>query len=291
MLNVIVNSTSGKGKGARALRKVEKILQRRGVEYVVHKTNYPGHAAEIVRWLTKDGNCDILVMGGDGSLNEALNGVENFDGLRFGVIPCGTGNDFARVVGIPKKVKDALEVVLQGNARGVDFIQLDDRRAINCAGAGIDVDTLVKYAEIKRLHGKIKYYVALLSVLRKLKFHKATLELDGQTTEESVFMIAIANGSHIGGGMPISPLSDATDGLLNVVVINELKRSKVFGTLLKFLKGKHIYLPCTKLFTTKEATLTVLDEGKTEVDGEVWDGKKLHCVCVHDKLKMFLPNK
>ena len=116
-----------------------------------------------------------MVLGGDGTFHEVLNGIECFDNVKVGLIPCGTGNDFVRATSLSTNVDLAVQTILQDNVSYVDFIQIGNKRALNCAGAGMDVDTLVKYAEMKHFKGKIKYYLALLSVLIKLKFHKATI--------------------------------------------------------------------------------------------------------------------
>lgn len=287
MFDIIFNPTSGKTKSTKALKRVEEIFTRQNVPYTVHVTKYPQHATEIASNLTKSGNCNLLVLGGDGTFNEVLNGIVCFDNVKVGLIPCGTGNDFVRATTLSTNVDEAVQTVLCGNVESVDFIQIDDKRALNCAGAGMDVDTLVKYAQMKHFKGKVKYYLALLSVLIKLKFHKATITTDNQTFDTSIFMVAISNGTCIGGGMPVSPLSNVQDGLLNVVIINELPRRKVLGALLKFLKGKHLSLPCVQHFLTKKVTLQILDDGKTEIDGEVQNQQTLNCQVVTGKLQLY----
>lgn len=287
MYDILINPVSGKGKSLIALKTVETILQQKAVEYKIHMTEHPHHATEIVSSLNKNESTKLIIMGGDGTFNEALNGITDFEKIVVGFIPCGTGNDYVKSTNVPKDTAKALELILKGNIGYTDYIQLDGKRALNCAGAGMDVDVLVRYSTMKAFKGKIKYYASLIDVLCHLRFHKMILNLDGVEVEKSVFLAAIANGKYFGGGMPISPLSDTNDGLFNIVIVNEIKPSKVFGMLLKFLKGKHINEPCTETFTAKEVTITLLDEGKTQVDGEVFDNKVLHCVLMHDILKTY----
>lgn len=292
MLHLIINPIAGRTKAKRALCKVEKILTTKGLPYEVHYTQHKQHATEIARELSHVADSDIVVIGGDGTLNDVLQGIDNFDNVRLGLIPCGTGNDFARVPPLPTDTTKALNIILNGHTQYIDYIQVaDGRRAINVTGAGMDVDTLVKYSEIKRIKGKLKYYWALLCVLAKLKFHKIHLTLDDKEYDRTVFMVAIANGRYIGGGMPVSPLSELSDGLLNVVVINEIKRSRVLPMLLKFLKGKHIGKPGVEQFYCKNAKLEVLDDGRTEVDGEVSQNQVLDCQIVSNKLRLFCNRK
>lgn len=287
MYDILINPHSGKGKSLAALKTVETILTGKQLPYTVHRTAYPGHAREIVRELNKKDGCKLIVMGGDGTFNEALNGIEDFSKITVGFISCGTGNDYIKATDIPKDPAKALGFILKDNIGYTDFIQLDDRRALNTTGAGMDVDVLVKYGQMKAFHGKAKYYAALLYTILHLRFHRMIIEIDGKSEEKSIIITSVCNGIYIGGGMPIGPESDVNDGLLNVVVVNETTRLKVFRLLLKFLKGKHLSSPFTEHILCKEVKVTLLDDGKTQVDGEVYENKVLHCKIVHNVLKTF----
>ncbi len=287
MFDILINPISGKGKSIIALKTVEEILNKNEIPYTVHKTEYPLHATEIVRDLNKTDSTNLIVMGGDGTFNEALNGIDNFQTITVGFIPCGTGNDYVKATNIPKDTTKALELILKKEVGYTDFLQLDNKRALNCAGAGMDVDVLVRYNTMKAFKGKLKYYAALIDTLLHLRFHKMKITVDGVDSYKTVFFAVVANGKYIGGGMPVSPLSDINDGLFDVVIVNEIKRRKILGTLIKFLGGKHIALPCTETFRGKEIIITLLDEGKTQVDGEVFDNKILNCKIVHDTLKTY----
>ena len=108
-----------------------------------------------------------------------------------------------------------------------------------------------------------------------------------KTMEKTVFMIGVGNGSCIGGGMPICANAVVDDGLLDVVLVNEIKKRQIPGMLLKFLKGKHIGQPCTEEYRAKEVCIESLDGGKIETDGEIVDEQKLNCKVVHNVLKVF----
>ena len=113
--DIIINPKGGKGKSLKALAKAEKILREHGAEYTVHNTEYAGHATELARELSQKPDAKIIVMGGDGSFNEVLNGITDFANVTLGIVACGTGNDFIRASKHPKKVKDAIELILKGN--------------------------------------------------------------------------------------------------------------------------------------------------------------------------------
>ena len=288
MFHIIVNPQGGKGKSLKALAKVEQILKSKNVEYSVHKTEYAGHATEITRELSKTPDTKIIMMGGDGSFNEILNGIENFDNVTLGIVPCGSGNDFIKKSGHPLDTEKALEVVLNGKEEYCDYIQLDDRRCLNVLGGGMDVDVLLNYATRKHGPAKVRYYMSLFHVLAHARFHHLRLTVDdGEPMERSVFMIGVGNGGIIGGGIPICPSADPYDGELSIVVVNEMKKSKILVELPGFLSAKHVKKPYTEVFSGKKLRLEVLDDSKFEVDGEIFDGTDIHAELIHDKLRIF----
>lgn len=288
MYDIILNPVSGKGNSLNAFETVKAVFDAAGAEWKVHRTERSMHASEIVAELNKKEDAKVIVMGGDGTLNEVLNGITDFSRLTLGIISCGTGNDFIKAAGLPSDPAEAAKLILKGDTGYVDYLELKNRRALNCAGAGMDVDVLVRYESMKAFKGKMKYYASLIDTLIKCKFHKIALEIDGERMEKSVFMIAAANGTCIGGGMKISPHSLTDDGKLNVVLINEMPKRKILPTLIKFLNGgKHIESPYTEEYLAENVKIEVLDEGLTEVDGEVIDEKIIDCRIVHDVLKIF----
>lgn len=287
MYHIIVNLHSGKNKGKKALDIVEKMLTDAGKKYAVHPTEYAGHATEIAQELSMFPDTQILMMGGDGSFNEILNGIDNFENVTLGIIPCGTGNDFVRASGHPRDIKKAVERILKGNVGYIDFMQLDDRRCLNVLGAGMDVDVLLNYAE-RKSGGKMKYYAALLDTLAHTRFHKLRLSVDGgEPVDKSVFMIGIGNGRCIGGGMPICPNAVVDDGKLDVVVVNEIKKSKIPFYLPSFLSGGHVKKYFAEETRGKEIVIEVLDDSKFEADGEIFEAKKINCHIVENTLKVF----
>ena len=289
MYDIIINPLAGNGKAKKTLEECKKILDNAGKEYTVHTTERALHAVELMKEINKKETSEVIVIGGDGTFNEVLNGIENFETTTIGFVPSGTGNDYVKATDIPTEVDKAMARILNGKLGHTDFINMGDKRCLNVAGGGMDTDVLVKYAEMKHFSGKIKYYVSLISVLLHLTFHKVKVSIDGgEEQEKSVFLISIANGRYIGGGMPISPNSDTNDGYLDVVVVHEIKPSKVLGLLLKFLKGKHIEEECTIVYRCKQAKIEMLDEGKTQADGEVMERKVLDCKIEHGKLRTYI---
>lgn len=229
MYHIIVNPQGGKGKSLKALTTVEEIFKNNNAQYVVHKTEYAGHATEIARELSKTPDTNIVVMGGDGSFHEVLCGIDNFDNVTLGLVACGSGNDFIKKSGHSTNVKEAVQTILNGKVGFVDYMELGKYRCLNVGGGGMDVDVLLKYANCKTLKGKAAYYYSLFYTLLHTRFHHLRITADGVTKDTSVFMIGVGNGGFIGGGIPICPNAIVDDGLLNVGYVSEMKRAKSFS--------------------------------------------------------------
>ncbi len=287
MYHIIVNPQGGKGKSIKALTTVEEIFKNNNAQYVVHKTEYAGHATEIARELSKTPDTNIVVMGGDGSFHEVLCGIDNFDNVTLGLVACGSGNDFIKKSGHSTNVKEAVQTILNGKVGFVDYMELGKYRCLNVGGGGMDVDVLLKYANCKTLKGKAAYYYSLFYTLLHTRFHHLRITADGVTKDTSVFMIGVGNGGFIGGGIPICPNAIVDDGLLNVGYVSEMKKSKIIFRLFKFLKGKHVGTDWGGEYTAKKVTIEALDDSRFELDGEIIEDTKLDIEVVHNQLKMF----
>ena len=287
MFHIIANPVSGKGNGLKALNKVEQIFTEKGVEYTVHKTEYVGHAQELAKELSLMPDTKLIAMGGDGTFHEVLCGIENFENITLGLIPCGSGNDFIRSSGHPKKIEKAVDIILKGNTGYIDFMDIGGTRSLNSAGCGIDVDVLLKREKCKHLKGKAAYFYSLLYALVHTNFYNLRLTVDGETVEKKVFTIGVGNGAYIGGGMPICPLAKVDDGLLEIGYVDAVKKYKIPVLLMIFLQGKHIYKKWGGEIQGKEITIESLDGGYFQLDGEITYENKLTMKVVSNTLKVF----
>ena len=289
MLDFIVNPSAGGHHGKKikkAISSIQERLKERGVKYVIHLTDMPGHATELTASLIKNGATDIIAVGGDGTLHEVINGFDNFDNVNMGIIPCGTGNDFATAIGLPLDPVKALDLILDGKAKYTDFMQMQGVRGLNIIGMGIDVDVLKKYSVLKK-KTKFKYTLCLIKTLFDFEYSDFDAEINGVKTHYRSFIACIANGYQFGGGIKICPIADATDNELDFVAVREIKKLKLIGAFLKLKKGKILTFPQTHHEKIKSIKILTEKPVTINVDGELYDNIPFEVDIVSNKLKIY----
>lgn len=222
MIYFIVNRLSGKGKGAVVAERIRFYLQEKKIAYKMVTTEYKAHAVELAAQLCRKKDCSALVaVGGDGTFSEVLNGMDTR--IPLGLIPSGTGNDFIRSVPAGKMLEEQLDAVIQNRISPVDFIQVNDRRSINIAGTGFDVDILLRQEKLRRyLKGSRSYFAALIVTVFTMKFRQFRVRIDdSEMIDTAGLLLCAANGKYFGGGLPISLDSCPDDGVLELVLVKK----------------------------------------------------------------------
>ncbi len=275
MYNIIYNPVAGKQKAFKNLTAVERVLKERNVDYKVHKSGGVHDAEYIARKLSEEGETEFIVLGGDGTLNEVLNGLKDPSVCKLGLVPSGTGNDFASRMEIPMDAEKAILRIIEGEAKPVDYIDVSGTRSMNVAGLGIDVDVLER-CQRGRMKGKLKYLISLVKSLFTFKGVKVQIECEGRETEtRDVLICAVCNGSKFGGGIKICPAADPTDGQLDVVVVDCI--GGVFAIVkafIKLMKGQILGYPLTTYFRADKVTFIPEGDCPIQLDGEVYQNHK-----------------
>ena len=267
---MIINPTAGKKKMQQILERLKKVFEREKFAYDVHFTTHVRDAEEVARDLTSRGEQDIVVVGGDGTLHEALNGLVDPTNCRLGLIPAGTGNDFAEAAEIPLDVEEAAELIVRGETKETDYLEISGVRCMNVAGMGIDVDVLER-CEKGKMKGKLKYLKCLLQSVFNYKGCQVTFENDGVVEEKKVLIAATCNGKQIGGGIQVCPAANIADGKMDVVVVEFLGSFfKLVGALTHLMKGKILEHPAAKHFLCDRITITPSVPQTVQLDGELY---------------------
>ncbi len=293
MYHLIVNGAGSESKLSAQLGTVIDVFERAGKELTVHKTEYAGHAKDIAASLTAGGQfAHLISMGGDGTLHEVLNGIEDVGQCTLGLIPVGTGNDFAESVGISYDVRYAAETIAFRAPSLIDYIQLDNGlRSINAVGAGIDVDVL-KRAYSGKKQGRKKYFSAFLKSLRLYKSTPFKVSWDGGEERQYDGLIAcLGNGRQIGGGIKLFPEARVDDGYMDLLVVDYLSKFRTLLAFIKLISGKVDKVKEVTYVKCKKASIIpVAGESPIQAEGEIYDGVPLSATLISGKLKFYLPD-
>lgn len=272
MYHIILNRSAGKVKKTlKKLEVVKEALKKKMQEFCVHFTDTYGGARETAKKITQEGGEKLIVLGGDGTLHDILNGLEDPSKCALGLIPCGTGNDFAECLGIPMDAECAIEKIIDHEAKPIDYLEVGGERCMNVAGIGMDVDVLER-CERGNKHGKLKYFYSLLRSLFAFKGYDFTMECEGKITEvESGLLAAVCNGTQFGGGIRICPSAVVDDGKITVIVVQGIhKKREIIKAFLKLMKGKIAEYPKSILFTCDSVRFVPKAPCPVQLDGELY---------------------
>lgn len=270
MYQIIFNPTAGKKNTDKDLQTVCDLMKNRNLAFQVHRTATVRDSERIARRLTRAGENDLVVLGGDGTLHEVLNGIDDPTRCKIGLIPIGTGNDFATKLGIPLDVTAATNLILDGQAKPVDYLEVGNRRCMNVAGFGMDVDVLERCHKGK-MKGKPKYLMSLMQSIFAFKGCALTVESEGKRWDCNALVAVACNGSQFGGGIRICPAAEVDDHKISVVTVDcfggVFKLIKAFVVL---LKGNILTYPATKYFLCERVKFTPKKPCTVQLDGELY---------------------
>ncbi len=270
MYHIIVNPVAGKKRANKNLVKIEKLLFERNIPFQTHKTCARQDGTAIAKSLTEQGETDFIVLGGDGTLHEVLNGLCDPVVCRLGIIPSGTGNDFAAKIGLPKKAEKALELILEGTAKPTDYLTVGGVRCMNVAGIGMDVDVLERCLRGK-LKGKIKYLLSLTRSVFAFKGIPVVVRSEGIEERHEALLAAACNGSQFGGGVRICPVAEVDDNQIDVVVVDRIGgKIKLFNAFSHLLRGKILRYPASKNFRCEKVAFYPEKPVTVQLDGELY---------------------
>lgn len=294
MYHIILNGHNTDGKTAAKIETVKSVFEAAGKEITVHSTTHAGHAKEIAAELTADGGfADIIAMGGDGTLHEVLNGIANPANCTLGLIPLGTGNDFAETAKLSHDVKTAAELIAFGGPTPIDYIELDGGlRSINAVGMGIDVDVLQR-AYAGKAKGKNKYFKAFLKSLKYYKASTFKASWDGGEEREYTGIIAcLGNGRQIGGGILLFPDAQIDDGFIDLIVVDYLSKFRTLIAFMKLNSGKVNKVKEVTHVKCKSVRITPVNgSAPIQAEGEIYENVELKAHIVTGKLKFYMPRE
>jgi len=267
-LFLIVNLIAGHGRCKALFPKVKAELDRRGIEYELHYTNEPLEATDVAKWGIEAGFGQIVAMGGDGTVNEVVNGMLSKEAV-LGVIPAGTGNDFIRMLAIPPDPLEAVGVLTHHRERTMDIGRVaDDRCFVNGLGIGIDAQVARDVLEMERLRGAVAYVSSAVKEVFRFRAFPATIQSGDWLLEATCLSIGVANGQYAGGGFKLAPKADVADGKIDISAIEDYAKLERLVRLPRVRAGAHLAWRKVHYRQVAEATIASHSKLIAHMDGE-----------------------
>jgi len=274
----LVNPASDNGATGRRWPEIANRAATAGLTGEALLSERPGELTELARRAADEGGQLLVVVGGDGTVNEVVNGLAGREGPELAVIPRGTGRDFVRTYGIPHKLDDALRTVRDGRTREIDVGRARFRSwqgepaewyFANIASAGMSGAIAKRANETsKALGGKVSYFWATFAVFSRWRTSELTVTVGAETRRARMHDVVVANGRYFGGGMMICPEAEPDDGVFDVLLIGNLTKRDLLLTLPKTYRGKHLPHPKAELLRGPAVEIEAAEPLPVELDGE-----------------------
>jgi YegS/Rv2252/BmrU family lipid kinase len=269
---VVANPTAGRGKAARLIPRVDALLRSLDVPHSLLLCEGPEDPERLAGKAAAEGAEIVAALGGDGQVGACANGLLGTQ-TALAVIPSGTGNDFARHLGLNRKDPlGAARLLSAPSFKVIDVAKVTtpdgERHYVNVGGAGFDSEVNELANRVRRLRGTPKYVYSTFVTLARFKPGKFVVTVDGTEHTFKGMMLAVGNGSSYGGGMRVTPDARSDDGLLDVCVIQELSRWQFVKAFPKVFSGTHVNHPAVTMLQGKEIEISAERPFQVYADGE-----------------------
>ncbi|WP_309090124.1 diacylglycerol kinase [Domibacillus sp.] len=272
---IIYNPTSGRELFRKHLPEALEKLERAGYETSAHATTGEGDATEAARIATERKFDVVIAAGGDGTLNEVVNGLAGQEHRpKFGVIPMGTTNDFARALHIPRDIQGAIDVITAGETIPVDVGRMNERYFINIAGGGRLTELTYEVpSKLKTMLGQLAYYLKGIEMLPSIKPTNIRIEYDGEVFEGESLLFLIGLTNSVGGFEKLAPDSSVNDGLFTLIILKKTNLAEFIRIASLALRGDHlndphvIYTKASRIHVQSSEPLLINLDG--ELGGEI----------------------
>lgn len=288
----IVNPVAGKGKTLSVIPEIKKYFEDNPEDtYKILITERKGHAVELSRQATALGTGRIYSVGGDGTLNEVLNGMIQSD-FCLGVIPMGSGNDFVKTLCPGVDLCSSLSKTVRGTETRVDCAKANNTYFINVASVGFDAEVAqntTKFKNLPLIPGSLAYILSTLYTVVRNKPYKIKYKMNDVENTSSHLLIAVCNGKYYGGGFLPAPGADLHDGLFDICRIDYVKRRTILKCFPKLLNGTHNTMDVVNMHKTARLHIQSEQELCLNLDGEISKTKEIIFELLPHSLKVLVP--
>jgi diacylglycerol kinase (ATP) len=289
---LIVNLTAGGGKPHQHLEKVLQYLKEKGLNFEVCYTSQHGDAQELALKAADDGIELIVSVGGDGTVNEIVNGMmQSKNNPTLGIIPLGWANDLIKSIEIPSDPIEACKILIQGKTKKIDVGLINNQIYFaNLFGIGFDAEVAKLANQMKSAHphwNKLSAFVYIFATIKKLLspfgYHEVKIKIDQREINSKILFIAIGNGKFYGGRFKITPEAILDDGWLEICLVEEMGRLKYLMSIPKVFKGTHKNIKGISFYRAKEIVVQSSEPILAQISGEVMEGLKEYTITLLPK--------
>lgn len=269
MIVLIHNPAAGRGNALKREAEALSALRERGVDFEVLHTKRPGHATQLARRAVERGARMVIAAGGDGTVHEVAQGMWDSDAV-LGVMPMGSGNDFAGAHDIPRDLGKAAAIISEGVDRCSDVGCFGEWTFFNTAGIGFDADVTIQSRGIKRLRGDLLYLVAVLKTFRSYRSAHLEVEASDYRRAATTWMLTIGIGQREGGGFTLTPDALVDDGLFEVCVVDDIPVRTALRIIPRAMKGTHTDFSFVTMLRVPSIRVSAAEPLVLHADGQIY---------------------
>jgi YegS/Rv2252/BmrU family lipid kinase len=287
----IINPKAGKGRATELIPFINECFKDKSEEFILRLTEYPGHATEIAKECSSSEECRIYSVGGDGTVNEVVNGIAGTKSS-LGVIPAGSGNDFIRSIANSYDIRELTIRTISGKDKYIDLARVNDKYFINISSIGFDADVVFnadKFKKVPGITGSMAYVISIIYTVIKKKISKVKLHIDDRELELNLLLAAIANGRFYGGGMLAAPEAKIDDGLFDICLVSKASRFKILRLFPMYIKGQHGKLDEVEFLRGKKILIESDEVLSLNIDGEIFSSSKIDFEIIEKGIKVVVP--
>ena len=271
---VVANPVSGRGKGRKLIPQVTSLLTSLGVDHTVVESASGEDGVRLAREASEGGADVVTALGGDGQVGAVANGIlEASTRAALAVIPAGTGNDFARALGLNRKDPlGAARLLGSPDMKAIDAVRLTTPQRtcfyVNIGSAGFDSEANAYANALKYVKGTASYVVAVVVMLRRFKPGQFRVKIDGDEQNIAGMLVTVGNAVSYGGGMKVTPNALLDDGLLDICVLGAVSKFEFLKTFPKVFSGTHVSHPAVQMLKGKRVEVSAEREMQVFADGD-----------------------
>ena len=287
VLILAINPISGRGHARKSALVAKKYFADLGVPAaLVEGNSLLDFRQKLIYELENEPVSGVVAFGGDGFIHEIIQHIVPRE-ISLGVIPCGTGNDFARSIDIYRlSLNQQLELIAQTKSRSIDLGRVGSTWFVAILSTGFDALVNDRANAMQWPKGRMRYNIAMIEKIVALRAHSYRIRLDGEFVDVQATLVTVANGPSYGGGMKVCPDATLTDGLFDVMVLGKVSRTELLKVFPKVYSGRHVGHPAVTFYRCRE--IEIIGSGSSFADGEPISTLPVSAECVSNALKVWV---